>query len=103
MKKKPEKIENVLRRIKECVEKGNYILTTHAFDRQNERAISLPETLFVLKNGFEDKRKTIFDIKWNTWKYAIRGKTLRDNLDVRVIVTFDKENMLIITVMHVGM
>ena len=48
-----------------------------------------------------DVLKTIFDSGRKTWKYAIRGKTLED-LDVRVIVAFDDDGMLVITVMHVG-
>lgn len=103
VQKKPEKIKNVLVRIKECIEKGHYFVTAHAFTRQNKRLISLPESLHVLETGYEEKKKTRFDTEYNTWKYAIRGKTLRDELDVRVIVAFDETNMLIITVMHVGM
>jgi len=102
LKKRPEKNPDVLGKIKDCITKGNYFVTAHAFIRQNERKISLPESLHVLETGYEEKKKTRFDIENNTWKYAIRGKTLRENSDVRVIVAFDKEGMLIITVMHVG-
>lgn len=101
MKRKPEKIINLLTRIKECIDEGRYFVTTHAFIRQNERMISLPESLQVLETGYEEKKKTRFDIEHNTWKYAIRGKTIRDELDVRVVVAFDEDGMLIITVMHV--
>lgn len=101
MKEKPEKLKNVLSRVKECIEQGHYFVTAHAFIRQNERMISLPESLYVLETGYEEKKKTRFDIEHNTWKYAIRGKTLRDELDVRVIVAFDDNGMLIITVMNV--
>lgn len=100
-KKKPEKFKNVLNKIKECIEQGHYFVTAHAFIRQNERVISLPESLRVLETGYEEKNKTCFDAEHNTWKYAIRGKTLRDELDIRVIVAFDENEMLIITVMHV--
>lgn len=100
-RKRPEKITNVLEKIKDCIEKGNYFVTVHAFERQNERMISLPESLHVLETGYEEKKKTRFDIEHNVWKYAIRGKTVRDELDVRVIVAFDEDGMLIITVMHI--
>lgn len=72
---------------------------SNAQDRQNERIISLPDTLYVLKNGYEEARKITFDESFNTWKYAIRGKTL-DNLNVRVIIAFDENQMLVITVIH---
>jgi hypothetical protein len=35
------------------------------------------------------------------WKYAIRGKTKIDHLDIRVIVTVEEDGLLIITVMYV--
>ena len=62
----------------------------------------LPETLYVLETGCEEKAKTSFDERQGTWKYAIKGKTIRDTLDVRVIVAFDENDMLIVTVMHIG-
>lgn len=36
------------------------------------------------------------------WKYAIKGKTKINNLEIRVVVAFDELGMLIITVMHIG-
>jgi hypothetical protein len=100
-KKRPDKFPDVLSRIKECIEKGEYLVTKHAFERQNERIISLPETLHILLTGYEEKKKTRFDIEHYTWKYAIRGKTIRDELDVRIIVAFDETGMLIITVVQI--
>jgi len=99
--KKPEKFENVLEEIKKCIQEGKYALTVHALVRQSERRINLAETLHVLKTGYEEKRKTCFDIEKNTWKYAIRGKTIRDELDVRVIIAFNEDGMFIITVIQV--
>lgn len=101
-RKRPQKFENVLVMIKECLESGNYILTKHAIARQEERVINLAETLHVLKTGYEEKSKTCFDEKQNTWKYAIRGKTIIEERDVRIIIAFDEKGMLIITVMYVG-
>jgi hypothetical protein len=100
-KKRPEKLQDVLGKIKDCIERGSYRFTMHALDRQNERSINVPTTLYVLKNGYEEKRKTTFDIEKNTWKYAIRGTSIRGDLDIRVIVAFDESEMLVITVMHV--
>ena len=72
----------------------------HALDREAERRIILSDVVYVLKNGYHEKQKTSFDEVFLTWKYAIRGKTL-DNLDIRVIIAFAADGMLIITVMHV--
>lgn len=98
--KRPAKDKDVLSRIRLCIAKGKYALTLHALDRQGERLINLPETLHVLKTGHEEKQKSGFDKEHNTWKYAIKGKTLRDKIAVRVVVAFDADNMLIITVIR---
>lgn len=99
-KKTPEKLHNLLEEIRDCIKLGNYIFTAHALERQNERVIDTVTVLYILKNGYEEKRKTRFDIQCNTWKYAIRGKTV-DGSDIRVIAAFDENNMVVITVMHV--
>lgn len=99
---RPEKIKNILGKIKYCIETGKYILTKHAVERQNERLINLAEILHVLRTGREEKTKSSFDELQNTWKYAVRGKTKLDNKDVRIIVAFEDDGMLVITVMYVG-
>jgi hypothetical protein len=101
-KKRPPKIENLLEKIKECIDQKMYTQTEHAIVRQEERKITLPEIRYVLLTGYEEKIKTSFDDHHNTWNYAIRGKTKIDKLDLRIIVAFDEKGMLIITVMHVG-
>ncbi len=64
--------------------------------------INLAEALHILKSGYEEKRKTCFDQEKNAWKYAIRGKTIRDEIDARIIIAFDEEQLLIITVINIG-
>jgi hypothetical protein len=99
-KKKPEKLKNLLHEIRDCIEKGEFTFTKHALERQNERIITTVAVLYVLKTGHEEKEKTRFDSEKNRWKYAIRGKTSKEE-DIRVIISFDENKMLIITVMHV--
>lgn len=99
--RKPEQLDNLLQLIRDCVDKGNYILTEHALLRLKERDISLIDAEWVLKNGYHEKRKTSFDEKFKTWKYAIRGTTI-EALDIRLILAFNQEGMVIITIMHVG-
>lgn len=100
MRKRPPQIENLLEEIRTCIKEERYVQTHHAFKRQQERKIELPDALYVLKEGYHEKRKTKFDDDHHTWNYAIRGKT-KDNIDARVIVTFYNTIMIIITVMHV--
>ncbi|MBA2367796.1 MAG: hypothetical protein H0V82_02085 [Candidatus Protochlamydia sp.] len=56
---------------------------------------NLPETLYVLETGYEEKRKITFDADYHIWKYAIRGKSIRDKV-IRIIVAFDEDEMLVI-------
>lgn len=91
---------NFLPWIRACIELGRYRQSKHAIDRELERTIGLPDVLYVLKNGYHEKQKTSFDEAFQTWKYAIRGKTL-DEIDIRIIIAFDDNEMMIITVMHV--
>ena len=93
---RPPKISNLLEAIQKCIEDGRYLDTRHASHRQAERDITRPEILRVLRTGFHEKKKDQFDGVYKAWNYAVRGKTL-DARSLRVIVSFDENNMLIIT------
>lgn len=98
--KRPPQLNELFPRIRNCIEKEQYRESRHARDRKTERNIALSDILFVLKNGYHEKKKTSFDENCYAWKYAVRGKTV-ENLDIRIIIAFDQDGMLIITVMHV--
>lgn len=101
-KSKPDKVTDLLLKIRNCIDCGNYYDTLHAIERKFERKITLPEILYVLKNGRHEKIKDHFEDNFNTWNYAIRGHTL-DGDDLRVIVSFDQEkNLLIITAFYLN-
>lgn len=96
-KKQPDQIVDLKEKILWCIEHERYIQSKHAIERGEERQIDLPDVLYVLKHGYHEKKKTRFHEIHNTWNYAIRGKTL-DGIEIRVIVAFDENDMLIITV-----
>lgn len=101
MSARPEKHLEIIPLIKTCIETGNYLDTRHALDRQNERSINRLEVIYVLKNGYHEKRKDEYKEKFNAWNYAIRGKTL-DKRDLRIAVSFDETTkLLIITAIEV--
>jgi hypothetical protein len=79
------------------IKSGKYRLTKHAAEEQANDKIDLQDTLHVLRTGFHEKKKTSFNNVFQTWNYAIRGKTEESN-DVRVIISFSSE-MMIVTVM----
>jgi hypothetical protein len=84
---------------REYISRQAYRISIHAHQRQEQRSISLREILHVLKNGYHEKAYSIFEVKRQTWKYAIRGRT-PDGIDLRVIVAF-LEEMAIITVIEI--
>jgi hypothetical protein len=92
-----DKNPNLLELIKKSITSGNYIYTGHAQQRLQEREVTRQEVKQVLKNGFHEKKKDTFDEIYNEWNYAIKGKTL-DKKNLRIVLSFDKKNMLIITV-----
>ena len=58
--------------------------------------------LYVLRHGWHEKRKDVFDTRYQAWNYAIRGKTV-DGRSFRVVVSFEEETrLLIITAIALG-
>jgi len=49
------------------------------------------------KSGWHEKRKDAYSEVFKSWNYAIRGKTI-DERELRVVVSFDEDGLLIITV-----
>jgi len=99
--KRPPKLSDVLKRVRECVETGRYYDISHAVLRKRERRISLTHVLHILCNGYHEKRKDQYSPEHRDWTYAIRGKSV-DERDIRIAVAFDEDDMLIITVIEVA-
>jgi hypothetical protein len=96
---KDSKSPDLLDKIAECLDKGQYRFTSHAFDRGKERFLSLPNVLEVLSNGYHEKAKDTWDKTFKAWNYAIRGNTI-NNVPCRIIVSFEDCGLLIITVIR---
>ncbi len=92
------KTTELLKKIREYLQQGTYIVSAHALQRQDQRLVNLQHVLYVLKNGNREEQKELFDVKRQMWKYAIRGKTI-DGINLRVIIAFEEE-MIIITVVR---
>lgn len=100
-KKRSAKHTRLLERIREALDSGKYRDVIHAQERQKERQITRPEYTYVLRTGYHEARKDEFQVDYNVWNYSIRGRTI-DQRDLRVVVSFDEEGMLIITTIEVG-
>ncbi|MBF0363881.1 MAG: DUF4258 domain-containing protein [Oligoflexia bacterium] len=93
------KIKNILALIKYKSQKGEFIILPHAIDRQMQRNISAPDIVKVLTTGWHESKKDEYKEEYHVWNYAIRGKTI-DNRELRIAVSFDENDMLIVTVIH---
>jgi hypothetical protein len=82
------KIENLLDRIVDSVESGNYRFSNHARQRMAKRGVDPPEVRYVLRTGWHEARKDQWQEAYEAWNYAIRGSTV-DDREVRVVVTFE--------------
>ena len=91
------KKNNVMKSVGECLESGQYRYVGHANLRLQERVVTRLEVKQVLKMGFHERRKDEFKEEHGSWNYSIRGRTV-DKRSLRVVVTFDESNMLIVTV-----
>lgn len=101
--KHPPKLENVLELAQEYWDAGTYIILKHAIHRQEERAIVEPEIGWIIRHGYHEKKKDMFQPEYNSWNYAIRGKTIEER-DIRIVVSWDTSDveMLVITVIDLG-
>ncbi len=94
-----QKIPDLLKRVRMCIESGNYKFTNHALERKLERSLNFPDILYVLKNGCHESAKDSWDELFNTWNYSIRGHSIGGQ-SIRVIVSFEPSTMLVITVIR---
>ena len=103
-KGRPEKktTDELLSAIKETVESKNYYFTDHALERGRQRRnVSEFQVIRLLKSSskYHEKRKDSFNEGFEVWNYSIRGKSV-DAEDIRVILSFDENKMLVITVIN---
>ena len=90
------KLPGLLPRLHTAAERGLLRFSNHALERMAERAILRLEVEYILKSGHHEKRKDSFDEEFNSWNYAIRGKT-QDDRNLRIVVSFEKPNFVVIT------
>ncbi len=80
-----------------------YLFKEHAKKRLEERKIIDLAVLNILRNKLKRKRKKSKD-KYESphmdWNYCIEGNDI-DDKKTRIIVSFNKQLMLIITAMHI--
>lgn len=101
MDKLPPKISGVLSLIQERARSGAFIILPHAVLRREERQVTVAEISFVLMKGDREPSKDEFKSAFGSWNYAMRGLTV-DGRNLRIVVAFDENEMLIVTVIPLG-
>jgi hypothetical protein len=80
-----------------------YVFLNHAKARLVDRKITDIEVLDILEHKNKcrrNKSKDSFIPGYPDWKYCIEGKSFADQPNIRVIISFDQEFMLVITVIR---
>lgn len=96
---RPAKEENLLEKIRDAIDKGFFKDTRHSSQRADERGIILPDVLEILSTGHHEKAKDQYRPEFNSWNYAIRGRTLDDD-ELRIAVYFEGPIVMIATVIR---
>jgi hypothetical protein len=80
-----------------------YLFLNHAKARLTDRKISDFEVLDILEHKDKckgNKSKDSFTPGFQDWKYCIEGKSFADQPKIRVIISFDKDLLLVVTVIR---
>ncbi|MCF6808516.1 DUF4258 domain-containing protein [Thiotrichales bacterium 19S9-12] len=90
--------------LKDKINKKEYRFLKHAKQRQKERHISDLDVIRILRGDNEycqkrNKKLDKYEEGREDWNYCIEGKNI-DNENIRVIISFEKNLMPIITVIN---
>ena len=99
---KPPKVEEriLLKRVKDEISFGSYVILPHARVRCTERDVSAADIEYALEKGKRIKSRDRFDEALERWSYCFEGKSL-DQERLRVIVSFINK-LAIVTVVKLG-
>ena len=91
--------------IEKCTTDKDYIILPHAKKRQIDRHITDIDILDILENKENRKRKRNkkkdeYKDGFIDWKYCIEGLDLDEETKIRIIISFDESNLLVITVVR---
>lgn len=81
----------MLELVQEHVRAERIIDTRHSINRKHERQVTFIEIIQVLQTGWHEKNKDEWKPEYDTWNYAIRGKTM-DDIELRVPVFYDDDD-----------
>lgn len=101
MRRKP-KLERaeLLRRVRQALDSGEYRVLPHARIRCTEREVPAPDIESALEAGRHVPRRDRYDERIGEWSYCFQGPTV-DGDPLRVVVAWDGW-MVIVTVVRLG-
>lgn len=87
------------------ISRGDYIFLKHAKERLQDRNVTDIDVLNILENKNKGKRKRnkskdTYISGYQDWNYCIEGNDL-DGKKIRIIISFDNNLLLIITVIRI--
>ena len=92
--------EEAGRLIRECVERGDIVLTKHFSDELRAEGLTLPDALYVLQRGYVFNEPE-FNPRFQEWNYRMEG-TEPDGKLVAIIFGFtDDEAGILITIFSI--
>lgn len=85
---------------------GNYFFLAHAKERLKDRNVTDIDVLDILEDKNNRKRrrnksKDVYMPGYQDWNYCIEGNDL-DGKKIRVIISFNEDLMLVITVIRIN-
>lgn len=93
-------------KVSAAISSMDYVFVKHAKARQEQRNILDIDVLDILENKEGRKRKRnkskdSYTVNHKDWNYCIEGCDLdEDEGDIRIIISFDEQSMLVITVIR---
>lgn len=90
--------------IEQAIENKNYVFTQHGEIRSKQRKhVNHEQVIRILKDKHKkhDAARDYYQEGHPDWNYHIQGKTV-DNQPVRMVVSFDENWLLIITVINLA-
>lgn len=101
MKIQKKSTRELFEAIERALNEKTYYFTAHALNRSQERSVSEFQVILILrsKTKYHESKKDSFNNAFKAWNYSIRGETV-DYERIRIIVSFDSNEMLIVTVIN---
>jgi hypothetical protein len=101
-----KKIPNVLEKARLALSEGKLVLSFHALEKMEQRKITYNDIKQVILFGKrevakDDLRSSEQGIKLS-WRYAIRGLSFDNDVEMRLILAIETEKVVVVTVIKLG-